>query len=168
MSFESELVNFVKSRSAFYAPIVAAIAAANGGVAPAPTDPSVLSRLCYGEAPSNVGTLPYVVWTGPFQYDPGNFSGGALAQKKARFWFSVYTNYLDDAIDWITNIENDLTGLFVPGYLFNLTTCRITQMILDSSSKMQIKSDQSMRTGQEFPTSGATVAYTIGWQNGTP
>jgi hypothetical protein len=168
MSLETELVNFVTSRSSFYAPIVTAIAAANQNVAPNPTDAVVLSRLCYGQAPANVGTLPYVVWTGPFQYDPGNYSGGSLAQKKARFWFSVYTNYLDDAVDWLTAIENDISELFVPGYYFTLTTCRITQMILCPNTKMQIASDQIQRTGQEFPTGGATMAYTIGWQIDSP
>lgn len=168
MSLETELVNFVKSREAFYAPIVAAIQAKTGGAPPAPDSDIVLSRLCYGDAPSTVDDLPYVVWTGPFQYDPGNYSGGSLAQKKARFWFSVYTNYLDDAIDWLTAIENDISELFVPGFYHTLTTCRITQMILCPNTKMQAKSDQNQRTGQEFPTSGATMAYLIGWQIDSP
>ena len=163
MSFETEFVLFAKSRPSFYNPIVAAITPT-----PLPTNAKVLSRLCYGEAPATVGNLPYVVWTGPFQYDSGNYSGGALSQKKARFWFSVYTDYLDNAIDWLTAIENDISTLFVPGYFFNLTTCRITQMILVPSTKMHLTTNQSQRTGQEFPTAGATMAFTIGWQNATP
>lgn len=163
MSFETELVNFVKTRPAFYNPIVAAI-----GGSPSPSSTAVVSRLCYGQAPANVGRTPYVVWTGPFDYDPGNFSGGSLSQKKAQFWFSVYTAYLDDAIDWISAIEEDLVGLFVPGYFYNLTTCRITQIIQNAGTKMHIPSNQSSRTGEEFPTCGATIAFTIGWQNGTP
>lgn len=168
MSLETELVNFVKSRPAFYAPIVSAIQARTGGAAPSPTSDVVLSRLCYGQAPANVDNLPYVVWTGPFQYDPGNYSGGSLAQKKARFWFSVYTDYLDTAIDWLTAIENDISELFVPGYYYRLTTCRITQMILCPNTKMQVQSDQNQRTGQEFPYGGATMAYMIGWQIDSP
>lgn len=164
MSFETELVQFVNSRPSFYNPIVEALTVVLGS-APDPTDVSVKSRLCYGAGPNNVGNIPYLVWTGPTSYEPGNYSGGALTQKKARYWFTVYTEYLDDAINWINAIEQDMNTLFVPGYFFDLTTCRITQMIQEPFSKSSAMGDQTQRTGAEFPNTGATISYVIGWQN---
>ena len=161
MSLEAELAAFVRSRPAFWNPIASAFSIS--GPTP-PVDNRILSRLCYGNAPQNAGSAPYLVWDGPYDYDQGTVAQGAIAQKTARFWFTVYAQYFDDAVDWMTAIENDLLSAFTPGTFFNLSTVRIMSMVYIPNTKFPSRSDQVQRTGQEFPLNGFTIAYQICWQ----
>lgn len=164
MSLESELAIFVQSRPAFWTPICSAFSVSLPTPPASISDPKILARLCYGNAPQNANAGPYLVWTGPFDYDPGLFSGGALDNRTAKFWFTCYAQYLDTAADWMTAVEDDIRTLFVPGYFFPATTIRIMSMLLQKGSKMSASSDQTFRTGQEFPLNGFTCAYQICWQ----
>lgn len=165
MSLETELAQFVKSRPAFWSPI-----ATNLGVTSSPTPPvdtGILSRICYGEAPQTANPGHYIVWTGPKNYDPGLVSEGAIGNKTARFWFTVYSEFLDDATDWMNAIESDIINLFVPGYYFDLTSVRIMSMLQVAGTKYKAEDDMVQRTGDEFQLTGFTCCWQICWQSRT-
>lgn len=162
MSLETELAIFVHNRPAFWTPI-ANFYSVSTSIIPV-VDTRILARLCYGNAPAIADVAPYLVWDGPFDYDQGEVSGGAIKNKTAKFWFTVYSQFLDDASLWIKAIENDLVSLFVPGYYAPLTTVRIMSMLYVKGSKFPSRNDQVQRTGEEFPVNGFTIAYQICWQ----
>lgn len=159
MPLHNDLMSFIITEPAFYQPILSAFTPEK-----LISDPIVLGRLCYGKAPQNVHGLPYLVFEGPVNWDQGSVSGGAVGQKIGNFWFSVYCPDMDDAMDWITAIEERLLALFVPGYYFTAATGRITSMLYVANSKLCMAGDQTQRTSEEFPYSGATIQYQIGWQ----
>lgn len=163
MSLETELAVLFRRRPAFWTPIAAAYSI-DPSVVP-PVDTRILQRLCYGNAPENAAAAPYLVWTGPFDYDQGTVSQGAIATKIAKFWLTAYSQYLDDCSNWINTIENDLLALFTTqGHYEVLPTVRIMSMIYQRGSKFPSGTDQTLRTGQEFPTNGFTICYQICWQ----
>lgn len=117
------------------------------------------------QGPQNSGSFPYLVFSGPFQYDAGMVSEGAVSQKKALFWFTCYSNYINDAMDWVTALEKDFVALFVPGFTVALNSVRLTSMIYELGTKHPaFNDDQVLQTGKENAMSAAMIAFQIGWQ----
>lgn len=163
MSLELELIQLVSRRPAFYSPAAAALSITPSPEGTAVTNQSLLQKLIYGNGPQNAKP-PYLCWTGPFNYDPTLVSIGSSNCKTGDFWFTAYQQYLDDACSWIHSIIDDVDALFPKGHYEVLTTTRITSMLLKTNSLMPVRSDQSQRTGQEFPVSAFTCCFRIGWQ----
>ena len=166
MSLPNELVQFVRSRPAFWTPIANAFSIV-GSPTP-PTDPRILARLSLQNAPQDAGgndKFPYLVWTGPFKYEQNTTSDGAALGRWANFWFTAYTDYADDASDWIDAIEDDVLNLFVNQYFQNLSTVRIMTMTYVPNTKFLVPADNVSRTSNEFGLSGMTICYKIQWQN---
>lgn len=163
MSLATEIAKFARSRPAFWTPIANFYSIA-GSPTP-PTDNRILAALCYGDSPQNLTENPKLVWNGPFDYDQGTTAQGAVETKSAKFWFTVYANYLDDAMDWMDAIETDVLDLFTPVHYETLTTVRIMSMIYIPGTKLPVKSDQAARTGKEFAMDAVTICYKIVWQS---
>lgn len=161
MSLETELVQFVKQLPAFWAPIASRFSLSTSGT---PTDNRILDRMTYGGSFED-RSIPRLVWTGPFDYDQGTVALGAIVQKTAKFWFTVYADYLDTCTDWMQAIENAVLAAFsTQGQFHALTTVRIMSMIYVKGSKFQPKADQVLMTGQELPSNAFTICYQICWQ----
>ena len=154
-----DLASFVYSRPIFHEPIRLAYTPQK-----LIADPEVLARLCYKDAPQNAGGRPYLTWMGPYNWDQGLISEGALSEKVSNWWFTAYTADLDDAVTWISNIETDIVELFVPGYFYTAPTGRIASMTYVQYSKHCVESDQVQQTAKEHPYSAATICFQIGWQ----
>ena len=164
MSLHNDLAHFLLSRNPVAAPIIAAYAALNPPVVVVATDQRVLQRVCFGQGPQNVGSIPYLVFTGPFSYDAGIVSEGAVGQKVARYWLTAYHLQFDLALDWLTAIERDLVSFFVPGIFSTQNSCRITSMTYCFGTKTIVTTDQVSQTGKELSVFPATMCYQIGWQ----
>lgn len=161
MSIHNDLADFLLSRVSVIHPICTALSLPE--TVPA-SDQRIKQRVCYIQAGSDMGTLPYFVFDGPYAYDPGNVSEGAVGQKIANFWFVAYHSDIVKALDWITAFEIELRELFVPTVFVDLPSCRITSMICINGSKRPMKSDRVQQTGREFSNAAATISYQIGYQ----
>lgn len=131
-------------------------------------DQEVLQRVVFDAGGQDLTEGPYLVFSGPYNYDTGLFSGGACGTKKANFWLSVYTDFADEAYDWSTAIELALIEKFpntAPIYFFTGPEgTRFVSWLQVPGSLRCLPQDQVGMTGKENPRSGFTQAFQVGWQ----
>jgi hypothetical protein len=132
------------------------------------TDQEVLQRVVFDVGGQDLSSGPYLVYSGPFNYDTGLFSGGACGTKKANFFVTVYDAFPDSAYQWATNIEQALIDKFpntAPLYYYTgpLGTRFVSWLQVPGSMRC-LPQDQTGMTGKENPRTGYTQAFQVGWQ----
>lgn len=157
MSLHNDLHSFLLSRTAVTNPITSYYSVAA-------SDEKVRQRIAYHTGPRNVGDVPYLIFSGPFNYDAGIYSGGSTPLKVATWVLTCYTPKIDLSLDWITAIEKDFDSLFVFGYFADLASCRIMSITPMAGSKLLLASDQVLQTSKEVSTAAAVEMFQIGWQ----
>lgn len=131
-------------------------------------DQEVLQRVVFDTGGQDLSEGPFVVYSGPFAYDTGLFSGGACGTKKANFFLTVYDAFPDAAYQWATAIEQELIAKFpntLPLYFYTGPNgTRFMSWLQVPGSLRCLTQDQTGMTGKENPRTGYTQAFQVGWQ----
>ena len=160
MNLIQDMQEFLLSIEAVAAPILLFLPGKSA------TDQEVLQRVVFDSGGQDLTEGPYVVFSGPFAYDTGLFSGGACGTKKANFNLSVYRDYPDEAYGWATEIEQALIDLFPNNGFFYTggSGTRFMSWLQVPGTLIRLPQDQASMTGKENPRSGYTQTFQVGWQ----
>lgn len=128
------------------------------------TDPSVTRCMGYSQVAQDIlkSNVPYIFWQGPFESDLGQVSQGFCGVGKVDFWFHCCHEYMTNATQWASDIQEAVAAYFVANQFCVLDHYRITAALF--KDRKPVEEDQTIRTAEEFPKSRCMIGYTFGYQ----
>lgn len=155
---EIKMIHFVKELTSFTSPITESLSLTL-------SDPKVLERIAFHREKQGIQKTPhpYLVWSGPLNYDPGNVARGATTLKKADFWFWCHhQESMTQVALWLGEIEEEVKSYFVSHQDFSAEGIRIKSANLIDKNLLY-----DMVTGNEFSFSVGTIGFTFSYDLGT-